>query len=411
MAERPEKGPASVLFLHPDLGIGGAERLVVDAALALQQQGHEVSFLTAHHDPSHAFEETVDGTLKVVVVGDWLPRSVFGRLAALCAYLRMIYAAIYLLFFLSPDVVFLDLISAPIPIIHLKVKRILFYSHFPDQLLSTKGGRLKALYRLPLDWLEERSTGAADKVLVNSLFTRGVFLDTFKSIEIEPEVLYPSINTAAFDRALEEGALDSLDTKIPQDAFVLLSLNRYERKKKVELAIEALARLKSFLTDEQWREVRLVIAGGYDLRVPENINYFCELKKMVVDLNLIDRVILLKSPTDLEKVGLLKRCNCLVYTPPNEHFGIVPLEAMYLGKPVVAVRSGGPTETVVDGTTGFLCEETPDDFASKISKLVRRERVAVEMGKAGQKRFLEKFSFIAFSNHLNEVVSSLMANM
>lgn len=32
-----------IAFLHPDLGIGGAERLVVDAAVALQQQGHEVS--------------------------------------------------------------------------------------------------------------------------------------------------------------------------------------------------------------------------------------------------------------------------------------------------------------------------------------------------------------------------------
>ena len=39
-----------VAFLHPDLGIGGAERLVVDAALALKSRGHEVTFVTAHHD-------------------------------------------------------------------------------------------------------------------------------------------------------------------------------------------------------------------------------------------------------------------------------------------------------------------------------------------------------------------------
>jgi alpha-1,3/alpha-1,6-mannosyltransferase len=34
---------AQVVFLHPDLGIGGAERLVVDAALALQAKGHKVT--------------------------------------------------------------------------------------------------------------------------------------------------------------------------------------------------------------------------------------------------------------------------------------------------------------------------------------------------------------------------------
>jgi hypothetical protein len=54
--------PLRIAFLHPDLGIGGAERLVVDAALALQQCGHEVSFYTAHHDKAHCFPETRDGT-------------------------------------------------------------------------------------------------------------------------------------------------------------------------------------------------------------------------------------------------------------------------------------------------------------------------------------------------------------
>lgn len=56
-----------VAFVHPDLGIGGAERLVVDAAVGLQSRGHSVVMYTSHHDPGHAFEETRDGTLKVKV--------------------------------------------------------------------------------------------------------------------------------------------------------------------------------------------------------------------------------------------------------------------------------------------------------------------------------------------------------
>ena len=63
-----------VLFLHPDLGIGGAERLVVDAGLALRTKNHDVHFVTCHHDPDHCFEETRDGSLQVTSVGDWLPR-------------------------------------------------------------------------------------------------------------------------------------------------------------------------------------------------------------------------------------------------------------------------------------------------------------------------------------------------
>ncbi|KAK6044627.1 hypothetical protein COOONC_17868, partial [Cooperia oncophora] len=47
-----------VTFLHPDLGIGGAERLVVDAAVALQNKGHQVKIVTSQFDPNHAFKET-----------------------------------------------------------------------------------------------------------------------------------------------------------------------------------------------------------------------------------------------------------------------------------------------------------------------------------------------------------------
>lgn len=57
---------ARVVFLHPDLGIGGAERLVVDAAVALKSQGCSVQIWTAHYDPTHCFSETLDEELPVV---------------------------------------------------------------------------------------------------------------------------------------------------------------------------------------------------------------------------------------------------------------------------------------------------------------------------------------------------------
>lgn len=47
-----------VTIIHPDLGIGGAERLVVDAAIAMRMSGHQVQFVTNHFNPKHAFVET-----------------------------------------------------------------------------------------------------------------------------------------------------------------------------------------------------------------------------------------------------------------------------------------------------------------------------------------------------------------
>ena len=55
----------TVAFIHLDLGIGGAENLVVNAASGLKAWGYRVRMYTAHHDPNRAFKETTDGTLSV----------------------------------------------------------------------------------------------------------------------------------------------------------------------------------------------------------------------------------------------------------------------------------------------------------------------------------------------------------
>ncbi|CAG8759691.1 9283_t:CDS:2, partial [Acaulospora colombiana] len=73
--------------------VGGAERLVVDAALGLQKEGHEISIYTSHHDPAHCFDETRDGTLRVVQYAPpfFLPRSLKGKLHIVFAHLRQLH--------------------------------------------------------------------------------------------------------------------------------------------------------------------------------------------------------------------------------------------------------------------------------------------------------------------------------
>ncbi len=50
------------------IALGGAERLVVDAAVSLQKRGHEVVMFTSRHDPKRCFEETRDGTHEWAVI-------------------------------------------------------------------------------------------------------------------------------------------------------------------------------------------------------------------------------------------------------------------------------------------------------------------------------------------------------
>jgi len=398
----------NVTFLHPDLGIGGAERLVVDAALAMKERGHNVSIITNHHSPTHCFEETRDGTLPVTVVGDWIPRTLLGVCYALFSYVRMAYAAAFLALCvnmgrMSVDVVFVDQVSVCVPLLKWLVFgecRVIFYCHFPDRLLVTgRENVLKRLYRAPLDWLEETTICAADVVLVNSKYTQAVFKETFKGATITPLVIYPSINTKVFDNAIPV----QLEGLVHPGTFhltnkFLLSVNRFERKKNLSIAVHCLRLLSD-------TSIKLVIAGGYDPLNRENKEYYNELKDLVIEQDLEDRVIFLKSPSEALKVTLLKRCICVLYTPSNEHFGIVPLEAMYCGKPVIAVDSGGPKETIVDGYNGYLCKPEYIYFFDALVELLDADKAEL-FGQRGRQRFDELFSFETFKRKINHVLEA-----
>jgi len=86
----------------------------------------------------------------------------------------------------------------------------------------------------------------ADLTLVNSKFTESVFRVTFPSLSSRPlKVLYPSLNTRFFDDHRAEsnkslgGFLGRPDLNEEAYQYIFLSINRFERKKNIELAIRA----------------------------------------------------------------------------------------------------------------------------------------------------------------------------
>ncbi|MBA0675931.1 hypothetical protein Goari_017447, partial [Gossypium aridum] len=183
----------------------GAERLIVDAAVELASHGHNVHIFTAHHDKNRCFEETRAGIFPVTVYGDFLPRHIFYRLHAVCAYLRCIFVALCVLFMWpSFDVILADQVSVVVPLLKLKRStKVVFYCHFPDLLLAQHTTLLRRIYRKPIDIIEELTTGMADMILVNSRFTASTFAKTFKHLHargIRPAVLHPAVNVNQFDK-------------------------------------------------------------------------------------------------------------------------------------------------------------------------------------------------------------------
>ena len=96
----------------------------------------------------------------------------------------MVLCALWVVLFAGhKDYYILDQVSLPIPILRCRNRKVLFYCHFPDKLLSTNRGSLvMKVYRFFLDNLEEITTGMAQTTLVNSKFTQNVFIENFPLI-------------------------------------------------------------------------------------------------------------------------------------------------------------------------------------------------------------------------------------
>ncbi len=382
-----------VVFIHLDLGIGGAEQLVIQLAKASRDLGHKVDIVTTRCDQDHCFAavKRPDGILSdnVYVYGRWIPPKIFGVATALMSTARMIYLAYQVVrrHHKSADVVVVDVLPTSLPILltWMSSAGILFYCHFPDKLLlrNNRGGLLKKMYRQILDFIEESTMGLSDTLVVNSRFTLGAVEEHFpvlsrkrkeqrNRLSIQPiEVLHPALDTSNMVQANNENKTN----RSP-----IVSLNRFERKKNIGLLIRAYAYMKK--KDSQ-SPPPLVIAGGYDTQNAENVEYRGELGALAEELGV--SVDFRLDISDAERASLFQTALCVVYTPDKEHFGIVPLEAMFAGTPVLAVNSGGPLETIRDGETGFLREPTPEAFGDALMVLIGNPSHATQMGQNGRK--------------------------
>jgi glycosyltransferase involved in cell wall biosynthesis len=155
-------------------------------------------------------------------------------------------------------------------------------------------------------------------------------------------VIYPPVDTKFFCPETKASAWS------PEPADYLLMVSALVPYKRIDLAIEA----------SQLSGVPLRIVGDG----PER----SRLMKLAADGPA--KVEFLGSMTD-EEIRRLYRRAAAVLLPGEEDFGIAPVEAQACGRPVIALGRGGALETVVDGVTGVLVDESsPKAFADAIAR-------------------------------------------
>jgi glycosyltransferase involved in cell wall biosynthesis len=145
----------------------------------------------------------------------------------------------------------------------------------------------------------------------------------------------------------------------------------------------------------------LLIAGA------DTWEYGKELKSLINQLGLQERVHLVGFQHNV--ASFLHRLDVFAFASRSEGFGQVVIEAMAVGKPVVAGRIPPLTEIVVDGETGLLVEpDSPKAFANAIVWLLAHPEEARHMGKRGQERVHSHFSAKRMSDETLSLYNELM---
>jgi glycosyltransferase involved in cell wall biosynthesis len=107
----------------------------------------------------------------------------------------------------------------------------------------------------------------------------------------------------------------------------------------------------------------------------------------------------------IDQETIVRRYNeaaLVTYAPHNEPFGLVPLEAMACGTPVVGVAEGGVPETIIDGVTGRLVSRDPNEFARTIEELLCDTGRRKLMGEQGAKHVQESWTWDAAVNRVEQ---------
>jgi glycosyltransferase involved in cell wall biosynthesis len=120
--------------------------------------------------------------------------------------------------------------------------------------------------------------------------------------------------------------------------------------------------------------------------------YYQEVKRLAASLNLSDKVVFAGYREDV--FNLMSRMDIIAHTSITpEPFGMVIIEAMACGKPVVASSAGGgPLEIVKDGETGFLVDpKDPEKMGDALMALLKAPKLRDKFGRAGRKRVESMF--------------------
>ena len=245
--------------------------------------------------------------------------------------------------------------------VHMRFRKTNFFKNIYNSIL-TKGDRIIAISKHIEKSIKASFPQVSDKIKV---IHRGVDLNLFDSSNINPA------------RIIAQSQLIGLTDNLP----VIMMASRPAMWKGYFILIEALSKVND--------NFQCVLIGAAD----GDYKFQNLLIKKIIKFKLEGKVKLVKSSKDIQAAMVL--CDIIVMpsvTP--EPFGRIVVEAQAMGKIPIAFDHGGPSETIIDGKTGFLAEPiSADSLAEKISlALSLKASKRKKMGDNSKKFVFKNFS-------------------
>lgn len=238
----------------------------------------------------------------------------------------------------------------------------------------------------------------ADLVVCNSQATKNNLTIRNKELDKKTIVIY---NGVAQSNSLKDASSKENFGFDDNDIIVTL-VGRISRLKGHKLMLDVFT--KNFTTKEN---IKLLFVGS---PVVDQEYYLDEIRNTIEKNKINKQVKIFPFTKDLNAIWQISDIVVLPSTEA-ESFGLVAVEAMLAGKPVVASNHGGPTEIVVNEKTGYLVEPNNDKlFFDAIQKLIENPNLRIEFGESGYQRAIQHFSVERYVNGFEELFSTLISH-
>jgi len=246
-----------------------------------------------------------------------------------------------------------------------------------------------AAYRDRID-IETTILRQCDAVIASTSSEKQDLIKLYGADEQKITVIPPGVDTDRFRPPDDRKALRK-ELGLSEGPLVF-ALGRLDRRKGFDLYFRAAARVKEELGNGS--DVQFVLSAGAGKKDAREIDERNRLQELLKSLSIADSVIWLPILQEDETPRYYGAADVFVLPSRYELFGIVMLEAMACGVPVVATKFGGPPDVITDGENGRLVDPTDiGSFAAAIAELIRHPEQRKSMGKTARKTIEESYSW------------------